>query len=170
MQLKRFTQTMKIKLSTTLILFLFQRTLVTAQASSNLSAADCLQFINSTFNKLNDYNGLPRDIKRKLNSVVEGRFRITKKDKKFEATDFHVGLIPGIERKESFVGKSENLYLIAYEHGGRGIHNHVLILKKEASGSIIVYNFVTAALIKNSESFQYWLRENQMFRQELDDM
>lgn len=77
------------------------------------------------FKIIKGYNQLPRYIKRCLNNLESAKFRITSGT--YNAADAVINLRPN--RKIVYAGKSKFFYLLSYLHGGKGLHQHTLLIR-----------------------------------------
>jgi hypothetical protein len=87
---------------------------------------------------INSYKSLPKFIRNYLCQVNRKKFKISGKN--FNATDFGDSRF---FRKLSYIVGSRYYYILSYEHGGRGYHNHSIIFKTSEKKVITAYNLIT---------------------------
>ncbi len=89
-----------------------------------------LEFQSGTFKTTNNKNDIPRFIKRQLNCLTHG-FLIANPGKPYEATDVFTGNIFNKlpSRQLVFLAKSDNMLVMTYLKGGRGLSRHLLFIK-----------------------------------------
>lgn len=110
------------------------------QEDLNESDARLIRMVlDSGFTEKRAYKYVPRHIKSYLKSVNKGKFKITKRS--YNTTDVITSSkLP--MRRLLYVGKLKNHYILSYEHGGRGKHQHTLIIDAE-SMNVKILNLIT---------------------------
>jgi hypothetical protein len=88
--------------------------------------------LNSSFAKINSIKKIDREI---LSRFPFWKY-MSKPGGKFNATDFG-----GRRRRRLyFIAKSDNHWIVSYEHGGRGHHTHCFLITIDAQKNLLVQN------------------------------
>lgn len=99
---------------------------VTAAAQPGVEAFQAAQFV-----QVNHVESLPADLRRGLEHTLRSS-TMADPGKPFEAGDAIADeRLP--RRRLIFAGVSEGLCFVYYEHGGRGLHQHLLIFERNGS-------------------------------------
>lgn len=90
-----------------------------------ISLTDIIQTLNLTTQNKKRY--IPKFIRRALGCWREGKFRIVNPGKYYNNTDAMLGNRP--TRQLTYLGSNANFLIIAYNHGGFGFHEHILVFQ-----------------------------------------
>lgn len=91
-------------------------------------------FQNTQFDMVMRLESLPVDLRHALDQVIRGE-RIANPEEQFEATDvIHYKSLP--RRRLIFAGVSRKVSFVHYEHGGRGLHQHLLIFARHPESGV----------------------------------
>src|SRR5882672_584325 len=128
-----------MKLLNFVLLLLFQTSVGHSQYRPTIDTSFVTKVLKDSFIVKHSYKSLPTAIQEYLTETYKKKFVI--KNKKFNASDVDKG--GSTPRKLSYVGISKDVYILSYDHGGKGHHHHSIIFVVDVDKIVAVYNLIT---------------------------
>ena len=150
------------KIVSLIIILLIQSSLAFCQGNSDQNFVK--EVSSERFILKYSYKSLPKFIRKYLDEKHKKRFKINKG--KFNSSDIDVK--ESTSRKLSYVGISKRYYILSYEHGGKGYHEHSIIFEVDSGRIVNVCNLIIS---KHSDVAQlkYFLA-HELYVQTSDEM
>lgn len=123
-------------------------------------------FQNQELNEIDKYHSIPDFIKTYLNQIVEGDFNIANKEEEWQATDLVIKNLPS--RQLIYFGYNQNIALMAYNKGGVGKSECILIFKLNNKTVTDFWCGNVLVELSNKEEILDYIKENQYKKYKLN--
>jgi hypothetical protein len=142
-----------------LLCFFLSKTILSSQC---ISQDRWKEFDEKSFHYLKSYHQVPKKINTYINKLSNYEFKFDKNRKSKNRFD-----VP--KRILAFAGKSNDTFIVHYEHGGRASHTHTLVILYE-NGIVTSFCNYNTPNFKSIESLIEYIKNNISSLEALKDL
>ncbi len=116
------------------------------------------EFLSTSYWIVHKVEEIPKNIQKLFFRKITNQ-KLANPDEEFNSTDLIID--PNVPRRRLvFAGNSASSSFVCYEHGGRGLHCHLVIFSVDRKTAQITFNGTYFYKPKNLNQLKQWVREN----------